>query len=175
MGVQGPLFIDVMAMCHVAIMTIGHKTMLTGEGQMTRSVDTRADHSSIMTMTIETINWVTGHLVDGVTVVTIIMYRDGPACAATHRGGNCWKIKSKFIPEKSVGPVNSCVSFHVVSQIWIQFSMRNVSEDEDDGTTSRLKDIMKSRPHVVARPLMDYVVVGQDDNCPLAVVRCFAN
>ena len=69
----------------------------------------------------------------------------------------------------------SCVGFHVVSKIGIQFSMRNISEDKDNGTTSRLEDIVKSWPHVISRPLVDYVVVGQDNNCPLAVVRGFAN
>lgn len=134
MRVHGPLLINVVTMCNMPMLT-----MLAGEGEVTRGVDTRADQGS---MTID--NWVTGHLVDWVTIVTVIMYRDGPACAATHCGGNCWKIKSKFIPEKSVGPMYSCVGFHVVSQIGIQFSMRNISEDKDDGTTSRLEDIVKS-------------------------------
>ena len=90
MRVHGPLLINVVTMCNMPMLT-----MLAREGEVTRGVDTRADQGS---MTID--NWVTGHLVDWVTIVTVIMYRDGPACAATHCGGNCWKIKSEKIVMK---------------------------------------------------------------------------
>ena len=113
MRVHGPLLINVVTMCNMPMLT-----MLAGEGEVTRGVDTRADQGS---MTID--NWVTGHLVDWVTIVTVIMYRDGPACAATHCGGNCRKIKSeKNSDEMSVSIGNrsylslydlSLSSFHI--------------------------------------------------------------
>ena len=71
--------------------------------------------------------------------------------------------------------MNGCIGLHVVSKVWVQISMRNISKDEDDGASSRLEDVMKGGPDVVSRPFVDDVIVGQDDDGPLAVARGLAD
>ena len=61
------------------------------------------------------------------------------------------------------------VGLHVVSQVRVQVSLRHVSEYEDDGAAAGLEDVVEGGPDVVAGPLVDDVVVGQDDDGPLAV------
>ena len=46
--------------------------------------------------------------------------------------------------------MNGCIGLHVVSEVWVQISMRNISKDEDDGASSRLEDVVKSGPDVVS-------------------------
>ena len=116
---------------------------------------------------------VAGDLVYGVTIVAGVVNRDGGPTRARARAAQ-WRrysgqIESQLVPEQPVWPVDGGVGLHVVPEVGIQITIVDISEDEDHSSSSRLEDVMESRPHIVPWPLVHDVVVGQHDDGPPAV------
>lgn len=84
---------------------------------------------------------VAGHLVDGCTIVGAVLDMVAPAVTGTHHHGG--KVEAELVPEQSVAPVDGGVGLHVMSQVGVQTMLGNVSQDQNDGTTSGLEDIME--------------------------------
>jgi len=175
-GVQCTVLVNVvlvMASEAIGVASQGAEGVLTGQGEVAIEAhvvrDPVVDDPPAPAVSV-THDGVAGNLVDWMTIVGVVLDWD-----STHAGGNCWQIKSKFIPEKSVRPVDGGVGLHVVAEVGVKIAMRNVSEDEDDGTTSGLEDVVEGGADVVAGPLVDDVVVGQHDDGPLAVAGRLAD
>ena len=57
-------------------------------------------------------------------------------------GRNRRKMEPELVPEWSVWPVDGCVAFYIMSQVWIQVSIGNIPEDQYYGLSSTFQDIM---------------------------------
>ena len=150
-------------------LAIGHQRVAIGQGQ----VAIGAAQGPIDAVDAAD-RGVSRDLVDGMAVVAVVLDRGARAARAAQRGGNRWKIEPgnndrkrgcwrpeagyvgrcdlylpQFIPEKSVGPVYGRVGLHVVSEVWVQVSLRHVSQDEDDGAPASLEDVVEGGPDIV--------------------------
>ena len=160
-------------------LTIGHQRVAIGEGQVAiGAAQGPIDAVDAVDAVDAADRGVSRDLVDGMAVVAVVLDRGARAARAAQRGGNRWKIEPgnndrkrgcwrpeagyvgrcdfdlylpQFIPEKSVGPVYGRVGLHVVSQVWVQVSLRHVPEDEDDGAAAGLEDVVEGGPDNEAR------------------------
>ena len=145
----------------VAIGPQGRPTIAIGRAVVTQGVGHAAEAG------------VARDLVYGVTIVAGVVYWHGwPARArpgAAQRGRDGGQIEPQLVPEQPVWPVDGGVGLHVVTEVGVKITIVDISEHEDHSPSSRLEDVMESRPHVVPWPLVHNVVVGQHDDGPPAV------
>ena len=62
------------------------------------------------------------------------------------------------------------VGLHVVPQVGVEVPGGDVSQDQDHGLTAALQHVVQGRPDIVAGPLVEDVVVGEDDDGSLAAL-----
>ena len=148
MRVQGPLLVDVVVV------------MLVGQSQSVLAVHpvVAGDHG------------VARDLVYRVAVVGVVIHWDRPPGVLTETGGNVGKMKSQFVPEEPIRPVDGRVGLHVVPQVGVQLSGGDVAQDQDHRLAAGLQHLVESRADIVPGPLVDDVVVGENQDGPLAAL-----
>ena len=67
------------------------------------------------------------------------------------------------------------VGLHVVPQVWVQLSCGDVTEDQDHGLAAGLQHIVEGRADIVPGPLVEDVVVGENQDGPLTPLGCLTD
>lgn len=103
MRVESTVLVNVVLMMAseaIAVASQGAEGVVTGQGEVAVEANVVrhpvVDDTSASAVSV-TDDGIAGNLVDWMTIVGVVL-----DWHSTHAGGNCWKIKSKFIPEKSV-------------------------------------------------------------------------
>ena len=67
------------------------------------------------------------------------------------------------------------VGLHVVPQVGVEVPGGDVSQDQDHGLTAALQHVVQGRPDIVAGPLVEDVVVGENQDGPLTPLGCLTD